>query len=576
MFSLSVKRYAAIVSGALMCLGAAAVPPLPGFIKVSQPDGSTFEARIIGDEHFHYYETVDGKYLVADPSDGFFKPAAIDASGRVVAASSDRCARTVYSADEFRSAAVSTFDERKEQSARRAPSRIAPGVIRRDFPTTGTVRGLIVMAEFEDVKFQPEATREYFDAKVNDAGYTGAETYGSVNDYFKEQSGGVFTPEFDIVGPVTLPHTREWYGYEEKLDDLFRDAAYAAKESCGADFTRYDVNDDYFVDFFFVIFAGHGEAQGGSADCIWPAMKDLSDYVPDAFDGMYLGVAACSSELKGGSGTVQDGVGTICHEFSHILGLPDVYDAMNTGGYGMGHFDMLCYGPYNDGGRTPCGYTAMEKYTLGWIEPVVLEEPEHNVTLGNFSTTNDCRFIVNPDNKNEYYTLENRQLVGFDSALPGHGLVISYIHYDRSLWAKNCANSPSLARYERISIVPADNTRAMWIQTSTVSQPGSEDGDPWPGVKERTEFTDETAPAAVWRSTGAGVGKPITNIRENADGTVSFDFNYTSSVADIIADADGTETFYNLQGIEVPASCLVKGVYIVRNSAGDSRKVSIR
>ena len=563
---MSVKRYVMYAAGSLLSLAAVAVPPKPGFIKVSQPDGTAFEAKIVGDEHFQYYVTPEGNYLVADPADGFYKPAAIDATGKVVPAT--QTGRTTFSRDEFSSAAMLTYNNKVEATRANAPAKVAPAAIKRDFPTTGTVRGLIVLAEFEDVKFQPQAIQEHYDAQVNQANYSSPETSGSVNDYFKEQSGGIFSPVFDIVGPITLPHERAWYGLEEKYDDLFRDAAKAVKTQYDTDFTRYDVNDDYFVDFFFVIFAGHGQAQGGPAECIWPAMKDVSNFVFDSFDGMYLGVAACSCELKGSEGANLDGVGTICHEFSHILGLPDIYDAMQTGGYGMGHYDMLCYGPYNDDGRTPCSYTAMEKFTLGWIEPTVLEEPEANVTLGNFNTTNDCRFIVNPDNTNEYYTLENRQQVGFDSALPGHGLVISYVHYDKSIWKKNTVNSPTLSRYEHVSLIAADNHYLM--------DPVSEAADTWPGTKDKTVFADDTTPAAIWRSSNKPVGKPITNIRENADGTVSFDFNYSASVSDIATDSNESKTYYNLQGIEVPADNLTNGVYIVRTASGKTSKVNIR
>ena len=563
---MSVKRFMMIVAGSMLSFAAMAVPPKPGYIDVAQPDGSTFKARIVGNEHFHYYLTVDGKYMVADVTDGFYKPAAIDASGKVVAAATDKLAKTAFTTEEFDRAARFTLDSRTE-AVRAKAARVAPGGIKRDFPTTGKVRGLIVLAEYQDVKFQPEATREYFDTKINQPNFTAPETFGSVNDYFKEQSGGVFTPEFDVVGPITLPHERSWYGLEEKLDDLFRDAAKAAEEK-GVDFTRYDVNNDFTVDFFFVIFAGHGEAQGGPAECIWPAMKDITYFVTESFGGMYLGVAACSCELRGGEGTRLDGVSTICHEFSHILGLPDVYDAMETGGYGMGHYDMMCYGPYNDDGRTPCSYTAMEKYTLGWIEPTVLDAPQENVTLGNFNTTNDCVFIVNPETPNEYYTVENRQQVGFDSGLPGHGLVISYIHYDRSIWKKNAVNSPSLSRYERVSIIPADNVRYM--------DETSEAADTWPGAMGKTEFTDNTQPAAIWQSSKKPVGKPITNIRENADGTVSFDFDCSAFVAEIAEDAEGAKAYYNLQGIEVPAASLTPGVYIVREASGNTSKTVIR
>lgn len=536
------KRTATYLIMTAFAATAIAVPPKPGLVTVSQPDGTTFQAEIKGDASFHWYLTPAGELMAADGSDGFIRP---------------------VSAERLEAMRVESLRHSEAVKAD-AMKRVAPAEIKLNFPTTGTVRGLIVLAEYQDVKFQPGSTQEYFDRKVNQPNYEGPETYGSVNDYFREQSGGIFTPEFDIVGPVTLPKDRASYGMNEDLDGQFRDAAYQAIKEYDADFSRYDVNGDSFVDFFFVIFAGHAESQGGGAECIWPAMKDLSDFVFDSFGGLYLGVAACSSELKGASGTDLDGVGTICHEFSHILGLPDIYDPMGSG-YGMGHFDVMCYGPYNDDGRTPCNYTAMEKFNLGWLNPPVLDSPATGLTLNDFGETDECYFIVNPEDPNEYYTLENRQLRGFDSALPGHGMIITYCNYDKNAWLRNTVNSPLYSRYEHISIMPADNSRDKKM---------GEDSDPWPGTLGKTEFTDNTAPAAKWFTSNKPVGMPITNIAESADGVITFDFMSSDAVEEISADDAGV-VYYNLQGLRVEKGAMMPGMYI-RRSGADSRMVIVK
>lgn len=536
----------------LFASSAMAFPPAPGFVKITQPDGTKVEARIVGDREFHYYVLRDGSYMLADPADGFLKPSTAD------------------KVEALRMADIA----RREAEANKLATRSEPGVIKRDFPTTGTVKGLIVLAEFQDVKFQPASTREYFETKLNKEGYVGEETIGSALDYFKEQSYGLFTPEFDVVGPITLPKTRSEYGYDEDLDNLFRDAALLADSDCEVNFADYDIDNDHYVDFFFVIFAGHGEAQGGPVESVWPAMKDMSYYISDRFDGKYIGVAACSCELKGGEGTDSDGISTICHEFSHILGLPDIYDPQGTGGYGMGHFDMMCYGSYNGDMRIPSGFTAMDKYTLGWITPRVLEAPEKDVTLHDIVSSKECIFIVNPTNNNEYYTLENRQLQGFDAGLPGHGLVISYVNYNRNAWKKNTVNS-LLSGYEHVSIVAADNSR---ILNSTTTTQNFEAGDPFPGVKDVTSFTDNSVPKAYWQASGSlkPIGMPITNIRESADGVITFDFMSEDSGVEEIGMAEGEKEYYSLQGIKVEPHSLTDGVYIVRDPNGQTRKMMIR
>ena len=544
----NIKRRLAIACGAaLASLSAFAVPPLPGFVSIPQPDGSVIEAKIVGDNEFHYYVTRDGSYMVADRTDGFLKPA-----------SHDRI-RELIDADLLRRSDANVVPQ----------SRIAPGAIRKDFPTTGVVKGLIVLAEFQDVKFQEASTPEYFRTKLNKEGYTGEETAGSALDYFMEQSKGQFTPQFDVVGPITLPQKRADYGLNENLVGLFSDAAKLADTECNVDFSEYDIDKDHYVDFFFVIFAGHGEAQGGPVECVWPAMKDVSYDISERFDNKYLGVAACSCELKGGEGSDLDGVGTVCHEFSHIIGLPDTYDPQGTGCYGMGHFDMMCYGPYNGDMRVPSGYTAMDKYTLGWIEPRVLEAPEKDVTLKPLSTDNECIFIVNPDNKDEYYTLENRQLKGFDSALPGHGLVISYVNYNRSIWKKNSPNT-LISGYEHVSIVAADNSKTL----NTKNSLNYEEGDPFPGKNGVTAFTDNTKPAAIWLASGTEkpAGISITNIRENEDGTITFDYNADAAVGAVEVESGDVE-YFNLQGMKVNPATAGAGIYIVRDGQGNCKKV---
>ncbi len=565
-----------------LSLPALAVPAKPGLLRITQPDGSVVEACLYGDEHSRYYETPSDEILL-ESADGFLRRAALTADGTLTTAGIPTGQPTpAAEATAIRKA----LDARRNAllQERSGSMRVAPSRIPSSFPTTGEVKGLIIMAEFEDVKFTEKATRELYDRKVNEPGFSDESTFGSVIDYFTTQSSGLFTPKFDIVGPVSLPHNRGWYGgadgAAERLDDLFRDACKAADEA-GTDFTQYDVNNDWFVDFVFVIFAGHGQAQGGPAESVWPAMKDLSNSVYDYFDLMNLGVAACSCELKGGEGENLDGIGTICHEFSHILGLPDIYDASYTGGHGMSHFDIMDMGTYNDDQVTPSGYTAMDKFTLGWLEPDVLETSAQGLTLGSLEKSNSAYFIVNPANTNEYFTLENRRQESWDAGLPNHGLVISYCSYDQSHWKRNTVNNVNMAGYEHVRIVAADN---VWNTVGT-----GEAGDPFPGIKNVTSF-DSSNSAYLWQSDKTVPEFSITDITETPDGDITFNFNadansalrditfgqdFSVSVAgnDIIAP-EGSAVF-DLSGRQVAATSLPAGIYIVR-TPGSTVKVAVK
>jgi len=543
------------------------VPARQGLHVLSQPDGTQVSVRIIGDEHFHYYESEAGEVLMRD-SDGTLRPMTRGAGGELVACGEITGRRTPEAEKEELRKAVAEYRERMAEA--NVERRVAPQAIQRSFPTTGVVTGLVILCEYQDVKLTDAATIEHYDRICNEKGYSSQSTYGSVIDYFTAQSDGKFTPSFDIFGPVTLPHERAYYGVGDDIVNQFRDACLEA-DKMGLDFSKYDINSDGFVDFLFLVFAGHGEAQGGPYDTVWPAMQDLSNYVFDYFDGLNLGVAACSCELKGGKGTELDGVGTICHEFSHILGLADIYDTSNCGGHGMSHYDIMDAGTYNDNQITPSGYTAMDKYTLGWIEPIVLEESRQNVSLRPFDTSHEAAFIVNPDNPNEYYTLENRQQQGWDKGIPGHGLVISYCHYDATHWRRNTVNSVA-AGYEHVRIVAADN---VWGTTTF-----DEAADPFPGTTGNTAFSATTRPAAVWQSTQTAFVPEISNIRESEDGVIIFDFYSSSASVDALASEqtavraegcsivapEGSE-IYDINGRRVAATDLSPGIYVVKTPA---------
>lgn len=562
------KRLLFISAFALGTLSLGAVPAKPGIHTLIQPDGSLVEVTIIGDEHFHYYETTAGEMLMLD-TDGTLRPMTLSTDGKLTA-KGEITGTTTPKAQ--RQEFIKAMAHLKHDIADKTEmKKVAPDKIPLSFPTTGEVTGLVILCEYQDVKFTEAATVEHYDRICNERGYVGDATYGSVIDYFSAQSDGKFNPKFDIFGPITLPDKRADYGVNEEIVKQFRDACIEADKQ-GLDFSKYDINSDGFVDFLFLVFAGHGEAQGGPYYTVWPAMQDLSNFVFDYFDGLNLGVAACSCELKGGEGTELDGIGTICHEFSHILGLADIYDTSNQGGHGMSHYDIMDAGTYNDNQITPSGYTAMDKYTLGWIEPIVLDRTQSDIRLEPFDKTHQAAFIVNPDNTNEYYTLENRQQQGWDKGIPGHGLVISYCHYEATHWRRNTVNSIA-SGYEHVRIVAADN---VWGTTAT-----DEAGDPFPGTFKNTSFSGNTTPAAKWKSTATAFVDAISNIRESEDGIITFDFNANATGIKNIFTPDENvfvegnsiiapsgSAVFDISGRCVSPSSLPKGIYIVRTPSG--------
>ena len=519
------------------CNGALAAPARPGKIAYRQPDGTVVTVSLHGDENYHYYVSEDGFALLPDGG-GTLKYATLSADGSAVP--SEMAAHGVGVRGPAEAAYVKTVDRVavggglakaysdavKAKSARRA-RRVAPGGIDRDFPTTGEIRGVIILAEFTDKKFSRGDINEVYSSMANDEGYSGPYASGSIRDYFTSQSGGRFVPTFDVIGPVQLPHESAYYASFEIASQLMIDACTVADGTTDVDFSDYDYDGDGYVDFVFVVFAGYGQAQGGGVDCVWPQAVDLTYESWNVYDGLYLSQSACSCELQGYDGGVIDGIGTFCHEFSHILGLPDIYDPAYSGMPGMLNWDIMDVGLYNDDSRTPAGYTAMDKYTVGWLEPVVLDSPAKDVELRPMSEANEAYFIVCGENADEYFTLENRQQTGWDKALPGHGLIISHVHYVPSLWSGNRVNTTS-SGYEHVALVPADN----------MATDGTQDGDPFPGTSGNTSFTDTSHPAASWHTSTAAVDCPITNIREE-DGIIKFDFKGGTTAINAVGGGKG-------------------------------------
>ncbi len=345
---------------------------------------------------------------------------------------------------------------------------------------------------------------------VNEEGFSDYGGTGSARDYYLECSQGLFNPTFDVFGPVTLPQPREFYGANNSSGNdinpgqMILDACTLLDDEI--DFTQYDRDGDGYIDNVFVFYAGMGEASGGGAESIWPHSWTLNQalgYVPE-FDGLKLDRYACTNEWQGSR---PDGVGTFIHEFSHVMGLPDLYATSYTGSFTPGSWSVMDYGPYNNDGCTPPLFSAFERHALGWLEPVEIDGPK-SATLN--SIGNNEAFIIKCGRDTEYYLLENRQNTSWDTYIPGHGMLIWHIDYAPSIWEANKVNNTPEHQY--VDIEEADGTQTA----------GSRDGDAFPGTANVNSFTDDTTPSMVtW--TGLRLGLPITDIKESASGVITFD-----------------------------------------------------
>lgn len=509
-------------------------PAMPGKVRMMQPDGTYVEVYVRGDERSNWYENVSDGSIMKRSADGFIRKVADNAIER--------------------------------GAIMKAP--FEPGEIQKNFPATGEVRGLFLMVEYPDCKFSDAAVPEIYEDVLNSDSYTGPLASESIKNYFLTQSNGQFTPVFDVVGPFMMEHPRAYYGYSdsgaEPVWNMFEEACVQA-DAQGLDFSKYDSNGDGEVDFIFVLYAGYGQAQGGPEDTVWPQAVDLTYKVYRDFDGKYLGAGACSCELHGYEGKQLDGMGTVCHEFSHVLGLPDVYDVYYTGHEGMMHWDLMDVGSYNNESKTPPSYSAMEKYTVGWITPMVLGAEDAEVTLAPGNNSDEACFVVSDVDKDEYYVLENRQQQGWDASLPGHGLMVTHVKYDMIQWQINTLNTDKV-RFDHVAIVPADNRTSV----------ADEEGDTYPGTSGNTELSATSKPAVAWHKSGAR-DFSITDIDET-DGIVSF--KYTSglnsgiSMPFIDAELNGNQLLVDNSKGELIAVYAIDGS-LVASASGSALNVTL-
>lgn len=343
-------------------------------------------------------------------------------------------------------------------------------------------RGLLIVVEFSDVALSKGNTIQSFDSLANGDNYTHNGATGSCRQYFEAQSNGKYSPHFDVVGPIRLPHKMAYYGAnddygnDQYIVDFVIDACRGA-DSLGVDFSQYDHDDNGVLDFVYIIYAGYAESEGGGETTIWPHNWDLIsalyygysnqneyyaysdvDYKLPSFDGKTLNEYACSNEIRRKNDS-RTGIGTICHEFSHVLGLPDYYLTTESPETNQrltpGAWSLMGYGNYLNEGNTPPNFSVYDKYILGWLTPTILDRSQSLTIPADGTTTymltrNQSHVEEGAYRTDTVYYIENRQQEGWDTYLPGHGMLIWRVMYDQDDWYNNCPND-FVARYLLVS-----------------------------------------------------------------------------------------------------------------------------
>ena len=508
-----------------------AVPAHPGMIQVRQPDGSYLTLRLIGDEWCHFHTTLDG-YSVVKSNQGFYVYAE-KKNGQLIPTSHVAHNVAERSADELAFlTGVKKYQAPQMTAAKtalKARLEIA-GAQRRAQRRAATYdyskfKGLVVLVQFNDKEFSRPDIKDIVTDMVNKKDYTGfdgMEMTGSVRDYFSDNSDGKFQPQFDVVGPYTLDFSQ----YDCNIDgDSLLKMLVAAVDSADVDvdFKNYDGDGDKIVDLVYFLIAGNGANYDGNDENLWWPHRavvwsgdDRNPYIYK--DGVLLWDYASSTELCGylqNPATVHlDGIGTICHEFSHVLGLPDFYDTnYEEDGQSItpGEWSLMDGGCYLNESVTPAGYTLYERYSVGFTDEPEKIEGEGAYTLNPLHSSH-TGWRIDSQVSNEFFLLENRQNGDFkwDAYLPGHGMLVYRVDLsNRKVWNNNTVNAKLDRNYFEM-------VRAGGLEKANRGY------DPFPGRGKVQELHNGTSPANLKTWSGKGTKWGLFNIREE-NGIISFD-----------------------------------------------------
>lgn len=357
-----------------------------------------------------------------------------------------------------------------------------------DFPTIGRQKSLVILIQFSDVKFSSiDNPHQFYDDMLNKEGFTWSNgANGSARDFYLQSSNRLFDPDFTVVGPVTLSNKATYYGSDDEGQD-FR-MGEAIKEACElvddeVDFSEYDTNGDGYVDNIYFFYAGGGQADDpNGTELIWPhsAIVEEAWDMKLVYDDKVIGHYACSNELRYSAvGNLQpSGIGTFVHEFGHVLGLVDHYDT--SYGYftfGLGAYDTMASGSYNNNMHTPPLFSAFERAELAWLDYDILDNNADSITMiPNLASSNKAFRVNVPGKDNEFFVLENRIQSGFDTYLPGQGMLVWHIDQDKDAWEKNIVNIDP--QHQRVDIVEADG----------ILSEATRSGDTFPGFAGITQY----------------------------------------------------------------------------------------
>ena len=492
----------------------------PRTIKLK--DGRMLTISLQGDEHLSWAKSIDG-YTLLQTSEGEWMFAEMDKEGNIVASNciaSDPIYRTAE--EKLKLSKISKNLKFSKIQLDQAKQRKSGSVSTKStFPLTGSPKLLVILVDFSDRAFT--TTHSYWDSIASVRGATVGGATGSMRDYYYDNSMGVLDLDVTVLGPCRMPQTLAYYGRnnDANVRRLVQDAINYVDTAYNIDFTLYDNDNNDTLDNVHVIFAGVPESTSGEANSIWPH-KSMMYNVRVQPDGVKVHTYSCSGEKK--TALIADGIGAMCHEFGHVLGLPDMYDTDgdtgNGEGVGMGDFSLMHGGCYNNDSRTPPFLSSVERNILGWHNHTVLEDPAV-ILMGNLADSN-VSYKVTTYNSREYYVIENRQKTKWDTYNPAGGMMIYHVDKYVSGWDLGGYNSNMLncnPYHQGCYIVSANGDSSNY--NANTAYP----------IHSNNKFTNRSTPHSwTWYSNNSNtvnrsvINKPISHITVMDSGLIQFNY----------------------------------------------------
>lgn len=524
------KKILTVLSVIGIAAAAYAVPADRSVTKVVNPDGSVVEVRMFGDEHFSFMTDAEAQYILEPDKNGDLKPAIREGrSLQPVEKDINLLRREMEKVVNQRQTANPVV-----RAKAKLPELDNEG--RSKFPTVGDVKGLCILLEYSDVNFSIEDPNGVYQQVLNEEGYSLYGGRGSAKDYFKAVSNGKFNTTFDVYGPVVLPETSKYYTGGYRMLDFYKAAAYAVQQLDDIiDYSQYDFDNDGVIDNVFFYFAGFGQNQSKKSSDVWPHQDYYDRHVTDenpsiTLDGVKFNSYACSNELHYKLTNEKDepwldGIGTFCHEFGHVLGLPDLYDSggsMFSSTESPAEFSIMDTGSYNLNSTCPPRYSGYEMWFCHWAEPEPVVEGTY-YSLESMSLSATPRFLSwrVPTRQgaetyyDEWFFFETRTQEGWDEGLGQSGMAIWRVNYDPVKWSEN---------------KPNQNKQPNW---QLLEPYRAKDHSLWPGLDGRFFFScPGVGTALVPQNSSEGFSAVIDDIKyDDENKTTSFGLNRLS-VAD--------------------------------------------